>query len=115
MPARSFVLRLIVAAAILPFARTPCHAVSEPPPERIRLGFYEWMSVAPIVIAADVVADDGRYVQAIARSAIKGGLAAETTVLVDLRLANRDRDAGAPRLDLVKGRAYLLLLELATA
>ncbi len=100
-----------VAAAVLSLARTQAGAVTVPPPDPIRLGLYEWMSVAPIVIAADVVADDGRYVQAIARSAIKGGLAAGAVVLVDLRQANRDRDVGTPRLDLGSGREYLLLLK----
>lgn len=86
-------------------------AVTEPPPDPIRLGLYEWMGTAPIVIAADILADDGKYVQAMTRTPIKGGLPEKAVVLVDLRNANRDRPQGVPAADLVKGRAYLLLLK----
>jgi hypothetical protein len=106
--------RLTVAVAILSFFGTRSSAVTEPRPDPVRLGFYEWMSVARIVIAADVVADDGPYVQAIARSAIKGDLAADAVVLVDLHRANRDREMGTSRLELTRGRAYLLLLQSST-
>jgi len=86
-------------------------AVTEPPPEPIRLGLFEWMATAPIVVAADVLADDGKFVQALTRAPIKGGVPAGTVVLVDLKKANRDRAVGTRSLDLAKGHAYLLLLQ----
>lgn len=89
-------------------------AVTEPRPEPIRLGLYEWMATAPIVIAADVVADDGKLVEAVVRTPIKGGLAVNAVALIDQRQANRDRAVGAAPLDLTKGRAYLLLLKPST-
>ena len=85
-------------------------AVSEPPPDPKKLGLYEWMGTAPIVIAADILADDGKFVQALAKTPIKGGMADHATVLVDVRRANRDREPGVAALHLVKGRAYVLLL-----
>src|SRR5882672_2251163 len=111
---RSSLLRLVIVTAVLGFAGGQLRAVTEPPPEPVHLGLYEWMATAPIVIAADVVADDGKFVQAIARAAIKGALTVHAVVLVDLRQANRDREAGEAALDLAKGRAYLLLLKLST-
>ena len=69
------------------------------------------MATAPIVIAADIVADGSKFVKAVTREAFKGALVVDGTVLVDLRRANRDREMGAPALDLEKGRAYLLLLQ----
>ena len=62
------------------------------------------------MIAADVVADDSRFVKVVTRQSFRGALVGSGTVLVDLRLANRDREMGTPALDLEKGRAYLLLL-----
>jgi hypothetical protein len=111
MPHRFSLRRLVVAAAVVWSACGEPRAVTEPPPEPVRLGLYEWMAVAPIVIAADIVADDGKFVQAIARATIKGGLSVGTVALIDLRQANRDRDEGTPRVDLMKGRTYLVLLK----
>lgn len=102
--------RVAVAVLIAAWASGVALAVTEPPPDPIRLGLYEWMGTAPIVVAADVVTDDGKYVQAITRTPIKGGLVAGDTVLIDLRRVNRDREVGVRPLDLAKGHAYLLLL-----
>ena len=102
---------LALVAAIVSSAGGAFYAVTEPPPERAHLGLYEWMATAPVVIVADIVADDGRFVRAIAVTTIKGALVANTPVLIDLRQANRDRENGIAALDLVKGRAYLLLLQ----
>ena len=55
-----------IVAAVLAYAGENVGAVTEPPPEPVHLGLYEWMATAPIVMAADVVADDGKFVQAIA-------------------------------------------------
>ncbi len=99
---------------VLAIAVFALHAVTEPAPEPVRLGLYEWMATAPIVIAADIVTDDGKFVEAIARTTVKGRLAKDTVVLVDVRRANRDREMGTASVDLVKGRAYLLLLKPST-
>ena len=107
-------LHLAIVASIVAGAPGDVRAVTEPRPEPIKLGLYEWMATAPIVIAADVVADDGKLVQAIVRTPIKGGLAVNAVALIDQRQANRDRAVGAAALDLTKGRAYLLLLQPST-
>ena len=96
--------------AVASWADGTLRAVTEPPPEPVALGLYDWMATAPIVIAADIVADDLRFVKAVTRQALKGDLAANATVQIDLRQANRDREAGTPALDLENGRGYLLLL-----
>jgi HEAT repeat protein len=100
-----------VIAALVAFTGGALRAVTEPPPDPVRLGLYEWMATAPTVIAATIVADDGRFVRAITTNPIKGGFAAGAFALVDVRQANRDREAGTPALDLVKGRAYALCLK----
>jgi hypothetical protein len=105
---------LALAATLLGTAFGRTVAVTEPPPDPIRLSLYEWMATAPIVIAADILADDGKFVQAVTRAPIKGGLSVDTVVLVDLRQANRDREPGVAASDLVKGRGYLLLLTAST-
>lgn len=103
--------RIVITAAVVWSASGEPRAVTEPPPEPVRLGLYEWMAVAPTVIAADILADDGKFVRAVTRATIKGGLSVGTVALVDLRQANRDREEGTPRVDLMKGRTYLVLLK----
>jgi len=103
--------RLIGLALVFGFAGRDPRAVTEPPPDPIRLGLYEWMAVAPNVIVADIVADDGRFVVASVRAALKGELTPGSVALVDVKQANRDRDERTPATELTKGRAYLLLLK----
>jgi len=86
-------------------------AVTEPPPEPAKLGLFEWMGPAPFVIVGDVLADDGKFVQTTVTTAVKGSLPTGTSVLVDLRAANRDRDDGIPALKLDRGHTFLLLLK----
>ena len=105
------VLGLAIATVAVSFPGGGLRAVTEPPPEPVQLGLYEWMGTAPIVIAGDILADDGKFVQATARSSFKGGLSVNAIVLVDLRQTNRDREAGTAAIDLAKGRTYLLLLK----
>lgn len=105
-------LRRGLAALAVAFAAIDVvPAVTEPAPEPVRLGLYEWMGTAPLVVEADVLADDGKFVQAIARSTVKGDLPAGTVILVDVRQANKDRETGVPNLDVSKGRGYLMLLK----
>ena len=97
--------------ALVACAGRAARAVTEPSPEPVSLGLYDWMATAPVVIAADIVTDDSKFVKAITRRTFKGALVVDGPVLVDLRRANRDREMGTPALDLEKGRAYLLLLQ----
>ena len=85
-------------------------AVTEPPPDPIRRGLYEWMGMAPIVVAGDVVSDDGKFTQVVVRETIKGQAAPGTTLLIDVRGANRDRDPGVKPLKFDRAMGYLLLL-----
>ena len=89
-------------------------AVTEPPPEPVSLGLYDWMATAPVVVAADIVADDLKFVKAVVRDTFRGFLEPGTYLLVDTRRANRDRETGTPAIDLQKGRGYLLLLQPST-
>lgn len=89
-------------------------AVTEPPPEPVRLGLYEWMGVSPIVIVGEVVADDGPLTRAFVKTAIRGGLAVGAEIEIDHRRADRDRDDGVRASDLSKGKTYLLLLQPST-
>jgi len=114
MPPLSTIARMVAVSALVALTPRAAFAVSEPPPDPIRLGLYEWMGVAPVVIAAHIIADDAKFVVAIATTPIKGGFSAGDSFAIDLRQANRDRDPGAPALDLVKGKAYLLLLRAST-
>ena len=98
----------VVTSALL--AAGDARAVTEPPPEPIHLGLYEWMATAPVVAAVDILADDGKYIQAVTRTPIKGALREGELLLIDLRKANRDREVGVKSLDLAKGKGYLLLL-----
>jgi hypothetical protein len=100
-------LALVVAATGAPgFAR----AVTEPPPDPIKRGLYEWMGLAPIVVAGDVVSDDGKFTQVVVRETIKGGTPPGTTLLIDVRGANRDRDPGVKSLKFDRTVGYLILL-----
>ncbi|HZN56098.1 MAG TPA: HEAT repeat domain-containing protein [Candidatus Polarisedimenticolaceae bacterium] len=103
--------RGIALALVTLWALSSARAVTEPPPEPAKLGLYEWMAVAPIVVAASVVSDDAKYIQAVTQTPVKGGVKPSEVVLVDLRTANRDRELGTRSLDLERGRAYLLLLK----
>ena len=108
---RSIERRLAVLTAIAVLSAGPGRAVTEPPPDPIRLGLYEWMGTAPIVVAGNVVEDDAKFTRAVVSTSIKGELAIGAVVEIDERKANRDRDDGAPALDLRNGKAYLFLLQ----
>jgi HEAT repeat protein len=85
-------------------------AVTEPPPDPIKRGLYEWMGLAPIVVAGDVLSDDGKFTQVIVRETIKGGTPPGTTLLIDVRGANRERDPGVKALSFDRTVGYLILL-----
>jgi hypothetical protein len=106
--------RLALATVVTFLNAGPAGAVTEPPPEPIRLGLYEWMGTAPVVVAANVIEDDAKFTRAVVSTSIKGDLAAGAVVEIDERQANRDRDEGTPALDLTKGKTYLFLLQRST-
>ncbi len=76
------------------------------------LNLHEWSAVAPIVIAADVMGDVGKFVEIRVSESIRGELSSGDVVRVDVRRSNRDRnrevDIAPLRLDI--GGSYLLLL-----
>ncbi len=80
------------------------HAASE-------RNLYEWMAVAPIVVAGRVVADDGRHVELLVEEVFRGDAAAGALLLLDQRRANLGRPEGTPPLRLERGMRYLVLLE----
>jgi hypothetical protein len=77
------------------------------------LDSYDWMAVAPFVVAGEPVGDHGRLVEFRVDTVLRGGVQEGEVIRVNLRRANRarnyDADPQALRLDL--GRAYVLLLE----
>lgn len=100
------------AAPLLAFAAIGvARAETEGPPPPVHHGLYEWMGVAPVVVAASVVVDDDKYVLVTVDRGIKGGTPRGANLFVDLRGANRDRDPGVKPLKLDRGNAYLILLE----
>lgn len=72
---------------------------------------YEWMAVAPIVVLGRVVVDDERYVEMEVTKALVGEVPRDRPLSIDQRNANRDREARQDRLQMEKGRTYLILLE----
>lgn len=72
---------------------------------------YEWMAVAPLVVAGQVVADDGRHVEFLVEEAFRGNATEGLVLLVDQRRANLDRPEGTAPLRLERGMRYVVLLE----
>lgn len=100
-------MRRISTAALLP-ALLATAALAAP------LDLYDWMGPAPIVLIADVLASDGRFVEMRAERVLRGSVAPGSIVQVDLRGANRDREQGTPGIDLENDRRYLVLLHPST-
>ncbi len=105
---RAWSLSPVALAAVLVAAATS--AATEPPPARHTLDLYEWMAVAPIVVAGEVTDTAGRYVEVRVDEALRGAVAAGALVHLDVRRANRERDDGVAALTLSQGTSYLLLL-----
>ncbi|HEX6852355.1 MAG TPA: HEAT repeat domain-containing protein [Candidatus Polarisedimenticolaceae bacterium] len=78
------------------------------------LDLYDWMGPAPIVVVAEVVTSDSRFVELRVERVLRGGLEPGSVIQVDLRDANRDREAGTAGLDLEDDRRYLVLLQPST-
>lgn len=73
--------------------------------------YYEWTAVAPDVVVARVLGEEGRSPVAVAEQVLKGGLQPGQEFLLDLRDANRHRLSHRAKLRLLHGQRYLLLLE----
>lgn len=75
--------------------------------------FYEWSAVAPVVISATSLGQDGRYVEVRVLRVFRGAVAPDAALWIDLRQTNRERNRNvtphALRID--AGVNYLLLLE----
>lgn len=96
-------MRTISTAAAFVFLATAAAAAP--------LDLYDWMGPAPVVVIAEVVSSDGRFVEIRVDRVLRGPLASGALVQVDLRGANRDREQGTPGLDLEDERRYLVLLQ----
>lgn len=75
------------------------------------VNLYDWMGLAPIVVAGRVVVDDQKHVEMQVLRTFRGNPENNSTIRIDVKKANRDRDFGMPALRLEKGKAYLALLE----
>ena len=73
---------------------------------------YDWMAVAPNVVAARVTVDDQRYLEIEVTHGFRGTLAAGQKVKVDQKKANREREMNRPALRMEAGNDYLMLLKL---
>jgi hypothetical protein len=74
---------------------------------------YDWIAVAPLVVAGEAVGDHGKLLVFRVDNVLRGDVREGEEIRVNLRRANRSRDYDtdpqALRLD--PGRAYVLLLE----
>jgi hypothetical protein len=75
------------------------------------LNLYDWMGVAPVVVQADVVEKDGRYVRLVTARVFRGDIEEGKNILLNIRKVNRYIDIGTPALKLPPGSSYLLLLQ----
>jgi len=73
--------------------------------------YYEWTAVAPDVVIAKVLGEEGRSPIAAVEQVLKGGLEPGVEFLIDLRDANKARLSHRTKLRLLHGERYLLLLD----
>ena len=81
-------------------------------PARAEANLYDWMAVAPTVVAARVKVDDQKYIEVEVTHGFRGELTSGQVVKVDQKKANRERDMVHPALRMENGRDYLILLRL---
>ena len=74
---------------------------------------FEWSAVAPIVVEAQVLGEEGKFTTVLVRGVFRGGLTPGNKLRLDIKQANRTRSRNAdPKpLKLELGADYLLLLE----
>jgi hypothetical protein len=97
---RSF--RRILGCLLLVAA--PCATAAE-------MNLYDWVGVAPVVIQADVVEKDGKYVRLVASRVFRGDIEEGKDILLNLRKVNRYVDLDNPPLKLPPGTSYFMLLQ----
>ncbi len=73
--------------------------------------YYEWTAVAPDVVVARILGEEGRSPVAVAEQVLKGGLEPGDEFLVDLKSANKARLSHRGKLRLLHGERYLMLME----
>lgn len=75
--------------------------------------FYEWSAVAPVVVSAASLGQDGRYVEVRVLRVFRGDIEPDATLWIDLRQTNRERNRNVTphALKIDAGLDYLLLLE----
>lgn len=98
-----------MAVSAIAAAVCACAPAAEAAPRK-PLNLYEWMAVAPIVVAGEVLSDDSKFLDVEVRATCRGPVVAGKRIQVDQRGANRDREPGTPALELKKGQSYLFLL-----
>ena len=101
------VARLLVMCAVALPGAGPASAENR--------NFYEWSSVAPDIVVARVLGEEGRLPIAVAENVLKGGLQPGDEFLIDIRSANKVRMSHRAKLRLLHGSRYLLLMERNTA
>jgi hypothetical protein len=72
---------------------------------------YEWVAPSPLVAAAEIRNDRGKYTDFELTDVLRGAVPRGTRLMVDVKRANRDRDEGRAALRLEPDRQYLLLLQ----
>jgi hypothetical protein len=75
------------------------------------MNLYEWIAVAPEVVVAHIISQEGRYVLAGVETVLRGEIVSGTEILINLREANRSRTSSQLPLRLLHGERYILLLE----
>ena len=101
LPRFALVLALVVSAS---GARAQYRDLEE-------LNWYDWCSVAPVVISARTVDADGRFTVVAVDRVLRGPLAAGDSIRIDIRNANRERGSQADALRLDPAKTYLFLLQ----
>ena len=81
-----------------------CSSFAAPP------NLYEWVASAPLVAAAEIRNDRGKYTDFELTDVLRGAVPKGTRLMVDVKRANRDREEGRDALRLDPDRQYLLLL-----
>ncbi len=94
------------AAALLLAALAPGPTAATP-----SRNLYEWMAIAPVIVAGHVTVDDARYVEFQVAGVLRGDIVPGALLRIDQRRANRDRAAGTASLSLERHQEYLVLLE----
>jgi len=84
------ILATVTASALIALAAPPGSAVDTF--HKIgELNYYEWIAVAPIVVAGTSLGDNGRHVEFRVRHSLRGTTADGATIRIDLKHANRNR------------------------